>query len=326
MLNCADSGGRKTEKDLRQQDPAKETVSSVKPSQHQSKDMTDTAYQHLSRDFKRLERENNDLRQDIRLLDRENREQSLDLRDLKKQITLLQDVKRQNAQLQDAYRVRGEMTENQKEQIRKEMEKLVEQLHQKDDLNLHLRQELQKRKNHMDSLTIQTREANEEKVNLEFANQKLARQNRLLSENLTECKDDLLRLQPPSQISDSEVSEQYLNLHQQISRWVDDETEDSQLLEQRFESLSMNNKDFPESLRKYLESDHLRIAKKYPNAQLYVLRRIIQRYLDDCILSDEIHLFGLDPNMIDLLKGMEQGMRRLEPRRGTIDALFTLCD
>lgn len=277
--------------------------------------MADTSYQARQK-FRKLESSYDDLLLDFRDQQKENREQSLELRDLKKQNALLQEVKRQHAQLQDAHRARNEMTDNQREQIRKERQELIEQVHLQEDIILQLKHEIHKRKNHMESLTLQTREANEEKANLELANQKLAKQNRALSENLTECKDDLLRLQPPSQMSDSEISDQYSNLHQQISRWVDDETEDSQMLEYRFENIMAKNDDLPEILRKYIRNDHLRLAKKHPNAQPLILRYIIHSYLDDCIFGDDIHFFGLDSRTTELLRGIEQGMGRLEPQRG----------
>lgn len=260
----------------------------------------------LRQQYRKLEKAYDELYVEYKGLERENREQSLDMRDLKKQNAVLQESKRHNAHVTDSHR----------EQARKERQELIERLQLQDEHISQLKHELHKRKAHMDSLTMQTREANEEKANLEFVNQKLANQNRVLSENLTECKDDLLRLQPPSQKSDSEISEQYSNLHQHISRWVDDETEDSQMLEQRFEALGANVDDLPESLRKYIKSDHLRLARKYPSAQPLILRYLVQSYLNDCIFSDEIFFFGLDLRTTQLLMGIEQGMGRLEPQRG----------
>lgn len=162
---------------------------------------------------------------------------------------------------------------------------------------------------------MQTREANAEKANAELSVRKLQKQNKDLSENLTECKDDLLRLQPPSQTPDSELAEQYSSLAQQISRWVDDETEDSQATEARFDDLT-NNEDLPESLQPYLTDEHIRLGKKHPNAQPYILRYIIHCYLESCILGDDVNLFGLDSRTVALFEGIEQGMHELEAPRG----------
>ena len=280
-------------------------------------DLADTVHQ-LSQKIRKQEKAYEELLADYKEIKRDNRDQSLDLRELKKQNALLQEVKKQNAQLQ----ARNEMTDNQREQVRRERQDLIEQIHLQEDTIVQLKSDSHKRKSHMESLTIQTREANEDKANLELANQKLARQNRVLSENLTECKDDLLRLQPPSQISDSEISEQYSNFHQHISRWIDDETEDSQMLEHRFDAIAPNNDDLPEILRKYIRNDHLRLAKKYPSAQPLILRSVVQRYLNECIFGEEIYLFGLDSRTTELLKGIEHGMERLEPQRGMHTKFF----
>lgn len=168
----------------------------------------------------------------------------------------------------------------------------------------------------MDSLTMQTRQAMEMKNNIEDANRKLQQLNRELSENLTECKDDLLRMQPPSQISDAEVSEHYSVLHQQIARWVDDETEESHPLEQRFEELPLDSCETPEILRKYLKNDVLQLGKKYPNSQPLILRHLIVCFLDSQILRRDADLFGLDATTVAVIRGVEHGMRLLEPQRG----------
>ena len=192
------------------------------------------------------------------------------------------------------------------------------------DQIVYLNQELQRRKALAENLTIQTREANEEKIGIEHSLRKLQKQNRELSENLTECKDDLLRLQPPSGVPDSEIAEQYSNLAHHISKWVDDMTEDSQATEAQFESLA-KHMDVPEVLKPYLTDDHIRLGRKTPNAQPYILRFVVHGYLESCILGNDIYLFGLDARNIALLESMERGMKELEPPRGTLLARRALA-
>ena len=259
--------------------------------------------------FNDLKRNYDDLRYDLKKADRENKEQFGEIRDLR----------RQNAELRDTLRVHGGVTEKHRDAQQLEKERLDEQLEMLEGNNNYYKHQLHKQKSLIESLTLQTREANEEKADAEAYGRRLARQNKELNENLTECKDDLLRLQPPSQISDSEVSEQYSNLHQQISKWVDDQTEDSQLLEQRFENLSNSNEEPPELLRKCLTSDHFRLGKKYPQSQPLILRYIIQYHLDQHVFRDDILMFGLDSNYTAFLRGIEQGMRELEPQRGMVN-------
>lgn len=210
--------------------------------------------------------------------------------------------------------------------MRHHQDDLLHHLEQQKDIINHLRHELFSRKTHMESLTMQTREAMEMKSNLEDANRKLIQLNRELSENLTECKDDLLRMQPPSQISDTEVSEHYSVLHQQIARWVDDETEESHSLEQRFEALPIEGDELPEVLRKHLNHDNLKLAKKYPNSQPLVLRHLITSFLDVHLLRGDIDLFGLDAGAAAVIRGVEHGMKLLEPKRGMLGGDIFFCN
>lgn len=254
-------------------------------------------YQQLEQEYDLLKVKFDEKRVHLRDADRANDEQHREIRDLKKH----------NAELREALR---------KENIQGEKERLWETIDQLENNAYHYKLELHRRKVHMESLTQQTRDAIEEKNDAEISARKLARENRSLQENLTECKDDLLRLQPPSQISDSELSEQYSNLHQQISKWVDDETEDSQLLEKCFEDLSITKEDLPELLRKALSNEHLRLGKKQPSSLPLILRYIINSHLDQHIFREDIHLFGLDDHNTRLLRGIELGMKKLEPPRG----------
>ncbi|KAL8816348.1 MAG: hypothetical protein Q9191_008348, partial [Dirinaria sp. TL-2023a] len=266
--------------------------------------LENASFFRTKRDATDLREDNDGLRRANKLLDRESREQSIELRNLKKE----------NAQLHEQCRQRGERVDSHRDQIQHDRHNFYEHVEALKEEIIYLTQELQKRKTLAENLTMQTREANEEKVGLEHSVRKLQKQNRELSENLTECKDDLLRLQPPSGIPDSEVAEQYSNLAQQISRWVDDVTEDSQATEAQFESLA-KHMDVPELLKPYLMEEHIRLGKKTPSSQPYILRYVIHRYLESCMLGHDIYLFGLDMRTIALLEGMERGMKELEPPR-----------
>ena len=277
-------------------------------------------YVNLRQQYKDRVREISVLRRELKETERVIREQSLELRDWKKQCAKLQEVSRHNALSSDPPRNRSHSIDHQREQ-RQDYDELMHHLNQQRDTINHLRHELFNRKSHMESLTMQTREAVEMKENLEDANRKLKQLNRELQENLTECKDDLLRLQPPSHISDTEVSEQYSVLHQQIARWVDDETEESTPLEHRFDALPTSGDELPEVLRKHLNNDNLRLAKKHPNAQPLVIRHLITSFLDHHILGGDVDLFGLDPGAAAVIRGVEHGMKLLEPKRGTCEKI-----
>ncbi len=264
------------------------------------------AFQHLKKDYE-------DARGELKVVNRENRDQSLELRDLKKASSASQErnnyLREQNAQLRETIRAGGEKLG------KSEKSKYNEHFGYLEEVISRLQYERQKREVHMDFLTEQTREANEEKASIQSESRKLQRQVRDLSTNLTECKDDLLRLQPTSQISDNEISDQYSNLDQQISGWVDDKTEDSQILEDQIDKIK-TAEDLPDLLREYLSNDYLKMAKKYPDSQPILIRHLIYRFLGSFVFDDDIYLFGLDSRNIALLKGLEEGMALLEPRRG----------
>lgn len=254
-----------------------------------------------------MEDEIKDLKKDRTILSRENKEQAQELRDLK----------RRNVQLQEIIKERLESGDNRSDgtKIRELKQKYYEHVEMLEDHIAYLKQELGKRRHLIESMTIQTREANEEKDNAESNVKRLQRQVRDLNENLTECKDDLLRLQPPSQVPDSEVSDLYASLAQHISRWADDATEEEDLVATRFEDL-LKADEVPGLLGKYLNRDHLKLAKKYPDSQPHIIQLIIHRYIEDTILNPDLYVFGLDAQNITLMKEIERGMENLEPPRG----------
>ena len=275
----------------------------------------------LEDDYRDLQNAYDDSRRDLQSTSRENRDQSLELRDLKRRLAKLQEqnakLREENELLREAYQAhqaRGEkLSKSERNKYNEKFEMLENHIS-------HLQHERHKREMHMEFLTEQTREANNGKERLEADGRKLQRQMRDLSANLTECKDDLLRLQPTSQVSDNEISEQFSNLDQQVAGWIDDQTEDSAVLEGKIGNLKTVD-DLPEQLRMFATPEHLRLAKRYPDSQPLLLRYFIHCYLQTFILSSEVYLFGLDERSIGLLQGMEEGMKQLEPRRGIVTVL-----
>ncbi|KAL9604700.1 MAG: hypothetical protein Q9219_000420 [cf. Caloplaca sp. 3 TL-2023] len=274
---------------------------SQKPRTRRSTD--DLESRESEMDSRSLKREYEDVRHDLRIAWRENREQALELRDLKKQ----------NIHLKETMRTQGD-SKSFKDQIMSERRKFYEHVDMLDDHIAHLKHQLEKTKLHMDQLTFQTREANEEKATYEAKLQNLQKQNARLNEDLTECRDDILRLQPPSQIPDSKIADEYSNLHQQIASWVDDEAEDSSSMESQLGSL-ISDKDAPEVLKSLLDNDLIRATKKYPDAEPLILRYIIQMHIHRCILADDIYLFGLDDHNVTILRSIAHAMEDLEPKR-----------
>ena len=235
-------------------------------------------------------------------------------------------LREQNGLLRDAFQAaqdartssstsRGEGEKQQQPLTKSERAKYAEHFELLETHIAHLQRERHKRDQHLEYLTSQTREANDAKERLESEIRKLQRQTRELAANLTECKDDLLRLQPTGQVSDTEIAELFADVDQQVAGWVDDRTEDAAVLEEMIGGVKTVD-GLPELLRRFATSEHLRLVKKYPDAQPLLLRYFVHCYLQKFILSGEVYLFGLDARTVALLQGMEEGMKQLEPRRG----------
>ena len=239
---------------------------------------------------------------------RENKDQSHELRDLKKQ----------NMQIREEYsRLYNETTEDPQRFSKRERNKYHEHIQMMEQHIAYQRHELEKRDNHIEMLTKQTREANHAKDELDIGTRRLQRQIKELSINLTECKDDLLRLQPISQTSDSEIAEQYSNLCQQIAGWVDDQTEDAEVLEERFEGLkTTDDLNLDPTLALYTTEDHLRLAQEHPDSVPLLLQYLIHCYISQYVLGKAVYFYGLDAHNVGLIQQIEQGMELLEPKRG----------
>ncbi|KAL9130079.1 MAG: hypothetical protein Q9217_001638 [Psora testacea] len=262
----------------------------------------------LTAEYEKLEEAYSEVRQDLKATGRENREQSLELRD----------VKKQNTSLKEAYNnIRKEMQNDNLKFSKTERNKYIEQFHLLQDEAAYFQHEYQKREGHLGYLTKQTRDANNEKEAMEEDNRKLQRKIRELSTSLTECRDDLLRLQPPSQTSDSEIADQYSNLCQEIAGWVDEMTEDPDFLEEYFDNLKTVN-DLPQEFRADVNNRHFRVGKASPESLPLLVQYLIHCRIQEDILGPRSFVFGLNEPNAALLQGIEEGMSELEPKRGDL--------
>ena len=267
----------------------------------------------LVKDHRELQRTHSELIDELRTTNRDLRQQSLGLRN----------VRKQNVQLREAYsKLYNEMAEDPQRLSKRERSKYHEHFELIQQHLAFAQHEVGKRDAHIEMLTKQTREANHERDELDGENRRLQRQVQGLSANLTECKDDLLRLQPTSQTSDSEIAERYSNLCQQIASWVDDQTEDVETLEERFRGLSTTDGlNLDPTLALYTTQDHLKLAQEHPDSVPLLLQYLIHRYLSQHVLGESIFFYGLDVRNVGLIQQIEHGMKLLEPRRGKCLAL-----
>ena len=250
-----------------------------------------------------------DLKQQYKICNRENREQSLELRNIKRQNVTLKEtyIKIQDELHSDPSH--GKLSKHEKSKYLEHFD----YLEQKAD---HYKNEFQKRETHLTYLTKQTRDANSDREAIEDDNRKLQRKIRELSTNLTECRDDLLRLQPTSQQTpDTEIVDRYSNLCQQVAGWVDDQTEDPDVLEQYFDQLKGIN-DLPQELRGDVSIRQFKFAKQSSECLPLLLQYLIHCRIQAEVLGPQIFVFGLDEGHVALLQGIEEGMTELEPKRG----------
>ena len=262
----------------------------------------------MREDFEHLKAAYSELRKEFKAVSRENRDQSLELRD----------IKRQNASLKEAcISIQKEAQSDTRKLSKNERTKYLEHFEMLEEQAAFFQHEFRKRENHLGYLTKQTREANNDKEMIEEENRKLQRKIGELSANLTECRDDLLRLQPPSQVSDSEISDRYSDLCQQIAGWVDDRTEDPDVLEQYFANLHSTG-NLPQDFRLDVNNRQFRYAKQSPECLPLLLQYLVHCRLLDAILGPSIFVFALDEVNVSLLQGIEEGMTELEPKRGNL--------
>ena len=265
-------------------------------------------FAQLTEQYEDLRQAYSELRQELKVTDRENREQSLELRNLRRQNAMLKE---------DCNNIRKDLYTDAQKMSKNERNKYIEHFQMLEDQAGFFQHEYRKREDHLAYLTKQTRDANREKEDIEEDNRKLQRKIRELAESLTECRDDLLRLQPPTQTSDSEIADQYSNLCQQIAGWVDDKTEDPETLEVFFANLKAVN-DLPQEFRLDVSNRQFKFGKVSPDCLPLFLQYLIHCRIREDILGPRNFVFGLDTTHTALLQGIEEGMSELEPKRGKI--------
>ena len=260
----------------------------------------------LAGKYEDLKESFDELHKELKIANRDNREQSLELRDLR----------RQNTMIKEAYtNMRKEIQSDNSKLSKNERTKYIEHFEMLEEQAAYFQHEFRKREGHLGYLTKQTRDANNEKEAIEEDNRKLQRKMRELSANLTECRDDLLRLQPPNQTSDSEIADHYSNLCQQIAGWVDDQTEDPDSLEGYFEKLKVIG-DLPQEMRIHVSNRHFKFGKTSPECLPLFVQYLIHCRLQDEVLGPCVFVFGLEEPNVALLQGIEEGISELEPKRG----------
>ena len=135
-----------------------------------------------------------------------------------------------------------------------------------------------------------------------------------LQRDLQICRDDLFRVQPLAHISDTEIQRRYEEISQQISNWVDNAISISEA------RIGSETNLFRTKSRCIAD-----LFNTIPNAGEYLLVAMIHHHITEWIFGEQVYLFGLQSQAIDLLQRAEKAMASLEPHRGpaSVDSLLS---
>lgn len=128
---------------------------------------------------------------------------------------------------------------------------------------------------------------------------------------LQTCKDNLFRLQPVTQLTDSDILKQYETLCQQVSNWVDNELS-------KFEDKSGYPVNDTRIITDGGSNSIKRLLNSTPEAGEYLVSAEIHENIQRHFFGENVILFGLSQNITGFLHCVEEHMATLEPRRGML--------
>ncbi|CAO1597179.1 hypothetical protein XANCAGTX0491_000998 [Xanthoria calcicola] len=138
------------------------------------------------------------------------------------------------------------------------------------------------------------------------------RQNNSIKHELQACKDDLFKMQPRSEVPDTDVAKAYEELQVNISRWMEGEISH---FETNYRKRHPSGPS-PNLFNHRDESAVKQILSDYPTSGgEYIVRCFIQTMLHSLVLADDILLLGLDEQETALLQRIEQSMGKAKPPR-----------
>ena len=141
--------------------------------------------------------------------------------------------------------------------------------------------------------------------------QELLEKNAVLQQTLQICRDDLFKLQPPTQTADSELGQTLEALNRSISGWIDNEISN-------YEKSWPKNQGVP-PLHPFLSGgipgaeDLLKI---HPKTGEYLIQRSIYVFLQKEVFHESVDLCGLSPGSAVMVKALKASMGKLQPPRG----------
>ena len=168
------------------------------------------------------------------------------------------------------------------------------------------------------TITAQLEKSQAEKAKLEEIARNTRSKLRAKEEELQKCKDELFDLQPPSQISDAQIGNEWERLCESITRWIDDQAGGTGSVYPELKRLRQMD-DFNGTVALYWGNDRQELvqhASHYPYIIDVLIRYNIHCLLEETIFDKSVYMFGLRIRSAKLLTMIEKQMNALEPRRG----------
>ena len=127
------------------------------------------------------------------------------------------------------------------------------------------------------------------------------------------CKDDLFRLQPMSQLPDTEIVKDFESMCQDIISWIDVEISAFEKSHPSAESSDIF------SVGQSFEATYL--LNRFPTFGEYLVRYVIHQCLRTLMFSRSVYLLGLPKETKEYLQAAEERMANLEPPRGILSSI-----
>ncbi len=183
-----------------------------------------------------------------------------------------------------------------------------------------LRKENDKYNQLYETTTTQLEKLRAEKAKVEEVARKTHLKLQAKEEELQKCKDELFDLQPPSQISDVQIGNEWERLCGNITRWIDDQAGGMGSLYSELKRLRQMD-EFTDTVALYWGDDRQELAhhaNRYPYITDVLIRYNIHCLLEKRIFDESVYMFGLRHRSAELLTMIEKQMNALDPPRGRV--------
>ena len=137
----------------------------------------------------------------------------------------------------------------------------------------------------------------------------------LLEKALDDCKDKIFGMQPEQHVSDSSISDQYVNLCECIGDWVDTQFEDIDgcIAAIRPENLSQGNIAL---INRVLPVGAPRVARLYKDVASHIVEMLVHAILMELVFQTDARFPGLHEMYEKFLDTLEDGMKKIETNKG----------